>query len=279
MRLAIQPDVDPVVFLGMDRQEPHSSRMSAPYRIDLALTYATDPDGALDPLAPKRVDHELSTEEWTAVLASAWKAGIPHVTFTGGEPTRRPDLTALIGYAQELGQISGLLTEGRRLADAAYMKSLEAAGLDHILLSLAPFDEASKNGLRAALASDVFTAVHLTLSGSPSQATAFLRELKQLGVPAVSLTVTDPGDAGRELLTATRQAVADLGIDLIWDLPAPYSSRHPIQLELDRPVEGGGRAWLYVEPDGDVLPTQGVDRILGNVLRDSWADIWARVAA
>jgi MoaA/NifB/PqqE/SkfB family radical SAM enzyme len=44
-------------------------------------------------------------------------------------------------------------------------------------------------------------------------------------------------------------------------------------------VEGGGRAWLYVEPDGDVLPTQGVDRVLGNVLRDSWADIWARVAA
>jgi MoaA/NifB/PqqE/SkfB family radical SAM enzyme len=41
-------------------------------------------------------------------------------------------------------------------------------------------------------------------------------------------------------------------------------------------MQGGGRAWLYVEPDGDALPTQGVDRVLGNVLRDSWADIWAR---
>ena len=277
MRLATQPDLDPVVFLGMDRREPYSSHLSAPFRIDLALTYAMDPDGALDPLARKRVERELTSEQWKGALKSAWSAGIPHVTFTGGEPTRRADLAALIGYAQELGQVSGLLTEGRRLADATYLKSLEAAGLDHILLSLASSDEASKAGLRAALASDIFTAVHLTLSGSPSQVTSTLRELKQLGVPAVSLTVSDPSDTGRDLLAAARQAVADLGLDLIWDLPAPYSARHPIQLELDRPVEGGGRAWLYVEPDGDVLPTQGVDRVLGNVLRDSWADIWARV--
>ncbi len=277
MRLATQPDLDPVVFLGMDRQEPYSTRLSAPCRIDIALTYATDPDGALDPLAPKRVDRELSPEEWKGVLQSAWSAGIPHVTFTGGEPTRRADLVALVGYAQELGQVSGLITEGRRLADPSYIKSLEAAGLDHILLSLASKDGASMAGLHAALASDIFTAVHLTLSGSPSEVTAMLRELKRLGVPAISLTVSSPGDAGRELLAAARQAAADLGLDLIWDLPAPYSARHPIQLELDKPAEGGGRAWLYVEPDGDVLPTQGVDRLLGNVLRDSWADIWARV--
>ena len=35
-----------------------------------------------------------------------------------------------------------------------------------------------------------------------------------------------------------------------------------------------GRAWLYVEPDGDVLPTQGVNRLLGNFLRDPWEKIW-----
>jgi len=279
LRLATQPDLDPVVFLGMERREPYASRPSAPYRIDLALTYATDPGGALDPLAHKRVDREMTTEEWKTVLRSAWAAGIPHVTFTGGEPTRRPDLVALIGYAQELGQVAGLLTEGRRLADTAYLKSLEAAGLDHILLSLAPTKSTSMAGLHAALASDIFTAVHLTLSGSPAQARTLLTDLKALGVPAVSLTVADPGAQGRSTLAEARQTMAALGLDLIWDLPAPYSSRHPIQLELDAPAEGGGRAWLYVEPDGDVLPTQGIDQVLGNVLRDSWADLWARAAA
>ncbi len=100
-----------------------------------------------------------------ACCKSAWAAGIPHVTFTGGEPTRRPDLVALVAYAQELGQISGLLTQGHRLAQSAYLASLAAAGLDHILYSLAPDDAVSMAGLRAALASDIFTAVHLS---SPS---------------------------------------------------------------------------------------------------------------
>jgi hypothetical protein len=279
MRLATQPDLDPVVYLGMERRTPFAARLSAPYRIDLALTYATDPAGKRDPLARKRVKRELTEAEWKGVLQSAWAAGIPHVTFTGGEPTRRRDLVALVGYAQELGQVTGLLTEGRRLAKAAYLNSLEAAGLDHILISLDPGDKASKAGLLAALASDIFTAVHLTLSGSPKKLTAALNELKQIGVPAVSLTASDPGNPGRQLLHTCRQVAADLGLDLIWDLPAPYSAHHPIQLDLDKPALGGGRAWLYVEPDGDVLPGQGIDRVLGNVLHDSWADLWAQASA
>jgi hypothetical protein len=279
MRLATQPDLDPVVYLDMERRTPFVQRLSAPYRIDLALTYATDPAGKVDPLARKRVKRELTEDEWKAVLSRAWATGIPHVTFTGGEPTRRKDLVRLIGYAQELGQVSGLLTEGRRLADAKYMKAIEAAGLDHILLSYIPGDKTSKAGLLAALASDIFTSVHLTLSGSQKKLIAVLNELKQIGVPAVSLTAANPGNPGRRLLEGCRQAAADLGLELIWDLPAPYSSRHPIQLDLDEPALGGGRAWLYVEPDGDVLPGQGVDRILGNVLKDSWSDLWARASS
>ncbi len=53
MRLATQPDLDPVAYLGMERRTPFVQRLSAPYRIDLALTYATDPAGKLDPLASR----------------------------------------------------------------------------------------------------------------------------------------------------------------------------------------------------------------------------------
>lgn len=279
LRLATQPDLDPVVYLGMERRPPFSERLSAPLRIDLALTYATDPTGKIDPLARKRVRRELTAKEWERVLSSAWATGVPHVTFTGGEPTRRKDLVALIGYAQELGQVTGLLTEGRRFKDPKYMQSLEAAGLDHILLSYTPGDKAIRAGLQAALATDIFTAVHLTLSGSEKRLASVLRELKEFGVPAVSLTAANPGRVGERLLAAGRQMAADLGLELIWDLPAPYSACHPIQLDLDEPALGAGRAWLYVEPDGDVLPGQGVDQVLGNVLKDTWGDLWSRAAS
>ncbi len=64
---------------------------------------------------------------------------------------------------------------------------------------------------------------------------------------------------------------------LVWDLPVPYSSLHPVALELagsETPPVGAGNAWLYVEPDGDVLLAQGLPDVLGNLLTEPWETIW-----
>lgn len=274
--LATIPDVDPVVFLGMDRTEPYAEHPSAPYRLDLALTYRCDPDGTLDPLARRRVDRELDTTEWKQIIASAWEAGIPHITFTGGEPTLRIDLSDLIAFAEGTGQVTGLLTDGRRLADETYLESLSKVGLDHILVALIVEDATSMQGLKNALASDVFTAVHLTLTPKMiGMVNKTLKELVEIGVPAVSLSTSDTTEKMAKELSEARNYAASLDLDLIWDLPTPYSSTNPIALELDVPPVGAGRAWLYVEPDGDVLPAQGINQLLGNFLRDPWSDIWS----
>ena len=274
--LATIPDVDPVVYLGMDRTEPYAEYPSAPYRLDLALTYRCDPDGTLDPLARRRVDRELDTTEWKQIIATTWEAGIPHITFTGGEPTLRSDLPNLIAFAEEIGQVTGLLTDGRRLADETYLDSLSQAGLDHILVALVVEDATSMQGLKNALATDVFTAVHLTLTPKMiGMVNKTLEELVEIGVPAVSLSTSDTTEEMAQVLSETREYAASLDLDLIWDLPAPFSSTNPIALELDVPPVGAGRAWLYVEPDGDVLPAQGINQVLGNLLRDPWLDIWS----
>lgn len=72
---------------------------------------------------------------------------------------------------------------------------------------------------------------------------------------------------------------AGLGLALKFDLPVPYSSDHPVAMETeeDEAPDGAGKAWLYVEPDGDVLPAQGMaDRVLGNLLRDPWDQIYKK---
>ena len=47
--------------------------------------------------------------------------------------------------------------------------------------------------------------------------------------------------------------------------------------EEDQIPSGAGKTWLYVEPDGDVLPAQGLaDQILGNVLTDPWSKIYSQ---
>ncbi|HAX69573.1 MAG TPA: hypothetical protein DCY14_08210 [Anaerolineae bacterium] len=56
----------------------------------------------------------------------------------------------------------------------------------------------------------------------------------------------------------------------------PYSTANPVSIETvdDDVPQGAGKTWLYLEPDGDVLPAQGEpDKVLGNLLRDDWGAI------
>ena len=111
-----------------------------------------------------RVKRELSTEEWKTILQKAWDAGIPHVVFTGGEPTLRPDLPDLIAEAERLGEVSGLLTNGLRLAEPAYLQTLLKSGLDHVMILLDPDDDKAWEALKAVHAEEIFETVHLTIT-------------------------------------------------------------------------------------------------------------------
>jgi organic radical activating enzyme len=277
------PDLDPELFLDFDRQTPYSQAVSAPYRLDCALTYKLEAGSAPESAPIDRVKSELTTQDWKNILDKAWSAGIPHVIFTGGEPTLREDLPELIAYCQAKGQVTGLLSDGLRMADKAYLDTLLQTGLDHLMLVLSPDLDASMPALQNLLAADLFVAVHLTLT--PENAASheeLLNRLAQMNIKAVSLSASTL-DLQKEI-TNLRNRAAALGLKLVWDLPVPYSATHPIAVEIseisEEPwVEGGGRGWLYVEPDGDVLPAQGVNNVLGNFLSDPWEKIWEKAQA
>ncbi len=265
------PDLDPITFFDFERDDPYAGEISAPYRLDCALTYRL-PEGADPDAAPtKRVDRELSTEEWVSIIDKAWEIGIPHLVFTGGEPTLREDLPELIARAEANGQVTGLLSDGLKLADDKYLNTLLQTGLDHLMVVLHPEDEGAWAALDKVLPEDLHTTVHLTLTPeNASSATALLERLANMGVNALSLSVNSP--ELNEVLQTTAEEAAEFQLSLVWDVPVPYSIQNPIALETaeDEPPQGAGRAWLYVEPDGDVLPTQGVNQVLGNLLRDNW---------
>lgn len=272
-------DLDPVTYLDMERVAPYSGKMSAPYRLDCALTYRLSPGAAGDAAPTERVARELSTEEWKTVLDKAWGAGIPHIIFTGGEPTLREDLPELIAYTEKTGLVSGLLTDGLKFVDKKYLILILQNGLDHIMLLA---DDGSRDfwkALKALIAVDIAVTVHATLTGENSKSfQKLLEKLSSEGVTTLSLSTADESLAGA--LESARQCAAGLGMRLVWDLPVPYSTFNPVALELragsDKAPEGAGTAWLYVEPDGDVLPAQGVNRVLGNLLVDPFARIWKR---
>jgi hypothetical protein len=269
------PDLDPEMFLEFERSTPHTQKISAPYRLDCALTYRLAGLADENVTPTKRVDRELTTAEWCQIFDKAWGYGIPHIILTGGEPTLRDDLPQLIAHTETNGQVVGLLSDGLKLADNAYLQTLLQTGLDHLMLCLKLENDSAWRALTNALAADLFVGVHLTLTlQNVVNIAETLTRLANLGVKALSLTASDPALQGS--LSQFRNQAAALGLSLIWDLPVPYSSFNPVSLEtqMDNIPAGAGNAWLYVEPDGDVLPAQGISHVLGNVLRDPWETFW-----
>jgi hypothetical protein len=273
------PDLDPVTYLDIERQEPYSGKLAAPYRLDCALTYRAGENSHREHAPVERVDRELTTEEWAGVFHKAFNNGIPHLLFTGGEPTLRDDLPDLILHAEEIGLVTGLLTDGLKLGDDIYRRALLLNGLDHIMIVLDPKKPELWDNLEKILSDDLFTTVHLTLKRG-EDLTPHIKRLAEMGANALSLSEVDKD------MTAELQELVDFAamqqLELVWDMPVPYSHNNPVTLELENaegqePHEGAGKAWLYVEPDGDVLPAQGLyDQILGNLLTDEWEDIWAK---
>lgn len=270
------PDLDPVSFLDFDRASPHSADLSAPLRLDCALTYRL-PEGTRAEYAPaKRVARELTTAEWGTILDKAWQAGVPHVTFTGGEPTLRDDLPDLIAHAEKNGQVCGLLSDGLKMREARYLSTLLNTGLDHLLLLLQPESRDSWAALERIMPEDLFTTVHLTVSPkNVLKLQGTLEKLAELDVTSLSIGLADP--AVRDGLEEALDKAAHLGMQLNFDLPVPYSADNPVALETaaDDVPAGAGKVWLYVEPDGDVLPAQGMaGQVLGNLLRDPWEAVY-----
>lgn len=276
MGLIQRADLDPVSNLGFTQALPNSAELSAPLRLDCALTYRLpqNAEGAFS--TTKRVERELSTVEWQEVIDKAWAVGIPHIIFTGGEATLRDDLLDLISHAEKNGQVTGLLTDGNRLTDGEYLNSLLLTGLDHIMLILPVLHEPDWSAIKNCVLADIFLAVHLTVTpdnllGSQS----LLQKLRDAGVENVSLSSSDM--ALIEDISHLSKFAEELGFRLISDLPVPYSQANPVAVELLEDAEplGAGKTWLYVEPDGDVLPAQGMaEKILGNILKDSWETIY-----
>ena len=271
--LIATPDLDPASFLDFERAQPHST--DSTLRLDCALTYRL-PEGTHAEYAPvKRVERELTTEEWMTIIDKAWQAGIPHIIFTGGEATLREDLPQLVAHAEKNGQVCGLLTDGLKLTERAYFETLLQTGLDHIMLILQPDDRRSWDAIEVILPQDIFLTVHLTINKeNVGKAKDILQRAAYLGVENISLSAAE--DSLMDEMLELQSAAQSLMLTLRWDLPVPYSTSNPVSFETvdDAVPSGAGKTWFYLEPDGDVLPAQGEpDKVLGNLLRDDWGTI------
>lgn len=242
----------------------------------------------------------LPLADWKLVLRKLFDIGVPYVIFTGGEPTLHPSILELIGYAEDLGQIAGMNSNGRRLADVDFATRLKESGLDHIQITLnshrpevhnqivgAEAYEETIAGLRNALAAGLHTITNTTLTqANGDEALETVDFLCGVGVSTFAMNGMIHSGCGtrhegtltesqlRPLLEKVAERAAEYGMRFLWYTPTEYCRLSPIELGLGSRTCNAAEYSICIEPNGDALPCQSYYQSAGNILDDPWDEIW-----
>ena len=287
--------------------------MKAPQRMDLLVSPMIEGNEWVCPLHCKgcyatqqpamRIEAPLSTEEWKLIIDKCRQAGIPQLTFTGGEPTQRKDLIELIDYAQ--WHVTRLNTNGIDLT-LEHARKLFDANLDAVQLTLYSQDSGvhdslvgvkgawpkTVQGIKNALEAGLSVSVNTPLVRMNSQYEETLKFIHELGVKYVSCSGLIPAGAAQgqiqagaalsnaELMEVMRKAVETaktLGLDLAFTSPGWLTHEQIRELGLAEPICGACLTNMAVMPNGAVTACQSwlADPDgLGNLLTSPWHKIW-----
>ncbi len=271
------------------------------HRCPLACPYCSNPLELEDRAG------ELDTGSWARVFQQAADLGVLQVHLSGGEPASRRDLVEITRAASEAGLYTNLITSAIGL-DAARLRLLQAAGLDHVQLSVQDTDPALSDqiaGYPGAHARKLAFAAAVTELGMALTVNAVIHRaniahLSDMVDFAASLSAGRVEVAhaqyygwalrNRDALMPTRaqidRAMAEMAVlegryagRLVIDSVMPdYYARRP------KPCMGGwGRRSLNVTPSGLVLPCHAAQTIPGlefwSVREHSLAEIWQHAPA
>ncbi len=289
----------------------YANLMYAPHRMDLMISAMTDECGAWKCnqrctfcyASGQRLSavREMSTEEWKRAIDRLRAAGVPMVTFTGGEPTQREDLTALVEHAKWF--VTRVNTNGvlvtRELADG-----LRRAGLDSMQITLYSHEAQIHNalvgsehhadtlrGIENALAAGLDISVNTPLCSLNREYIKTLEMLHGMGVRFVTLSgLICTGGAKdkhgaydlseQELFGIVKEAkqFCDLhAMEMDFTSPGIIASDKLASISLNIPSCGAALSNMAIAPDGTVVPCQSWlsgDASLGNILTDKFSDIW-----
>ncbi len=248
------------------------------------------------------IENELTTDGFKRILRIIREqAGVPSVSFTGGEPMLRRDIFELIRYAHKsLKMRVNLITNGtlitqsvaRRLKSAGLASaqvSIESpdAGVHDALTQVEGSHARSVSGLRALHEAGVLVHPHGTLCAENAESLGRMpRFVRELGADRFSLNMLIPVGRGREdalavryadigaLLQPVMDAASEAGVEFLWYAPTPLCQFNPVAQNLGNKGCAACEGLLAVDPRGNILPCSSWKEPVGSLLEEDFRTIW-----
>lgn len=252
--------------------------------------------------AGKKAERELSTEECLRLLPEMQSLGTEMVILTGGEPLLRKDIYELASAASELGLWVVMGTNGVLVNDAVAQRMLEC-GVKGVGISIDSIDpekhnrfrggpnawEHSVRALEVCKANGLEVLVQTTVMDMNRQEIPqlidFARQKGAWSFNLYYLVQTGRGQLLNDLdPEQTESSLRDL-VDiqeqyrpmLVRSKCAPQFKRIAYQLGRGGLESGGcmaGTQYCRITPEGNVTPCPYMTVVAGNVLEQSFTEIW-----
>jgi pyrroloquinoline quinone biosynthesis protein E len=278
-----------------EANRPYTLIAELTYKCPLRCVYCSNP------LDYARHDQELDTETWRRVFREAEALGVVQVSLTGGEPLVRSDIESLIEEARALDLYTNLVTSGIPLTRER-LAGFRELGLDNVQVSIQDVAAPAADRIAGLRSFDrkLTVARWVKELGFPLTLNIVLHRdnldhieevvalAESLGADRLELANTQYLSwallnraallPGREQLDRARKAAREakqrlLGrMELLFVLP-DYYSEFPKAC-----MDGWGRRFILVSPDGLVLPCHVAHTLPGitfdNVRAHSLEEIW-----
>ncbi len=243
-------------------------------------------------------DNELSTDDLKQIMDKAIELGAYHISLEGGEPTLRDDILELIDYIDKEKVTTHLITNGINL-EKEFVDDLSKAGLGYLHISLdSPYKkehdefrnyegafERASEGVRYGVKKDMLGIVEYTATPQnvdENRLDDLYDHCKELGVDEILLDEVVPGGKWElkeeNLLGDKEYSLLDAFMrdkNSLSDGPrvsSSYSYRDP-------DIMGcfGGRRWMWISPNGEMMPCFHTPISFGNVrekgLKETWKEM------
>ncbi|MEI7482005.1 MAG: radical SAM protein [Elusimicrobiota bacterium] len=225
---------------------------------------------------------ELALRDVEKILRDLGSLKVPRIYFGGGEPLMHPDIAGMIGMASGKGFITFLETNGYLLADETAVRSLKAAGLSCVCLSLHAASRDEHDGFCGMPGSfeRVMRALELCVQHGLLTVISVVatKRLIKDGVVADIISLARAKGAGAVRLTAPHSAgrwldfLEPIGAKDMNGLTAIPSFGLPVFNRVSIPRCSIGST-LYINPRGEVQPCEFIPYSFGNVLTDGMDQI------